>query len=181
LFVLFIFGISAGAFSQDIGTEPLDTILVNEEENPKMNLKDRLFFGGNLGAQFGNYTYVNVSPLGGIKLTDQWSFGSQVSYSYVNINYSNYRYEDHIIGASLFSRYFIFKNIFTHVETEALNGDWKGTGERFNVNSLFVGGGYMYRIGDKAGFGITGMINLLQSTYSPYQNPIINAGFTYDL
>ena len=181
LFFLFIFGISASAFSQDIGSEPPDTNAVEEEEDPKMNLKERLFFGGNLGAQFGNYTYINVAPLGGIKLTDKWSLGSQISYSYVDINYSNYRVQDHIIGASLFSRYFIFKNIFAHVEAEALNGDWKGTGERFNVNSLFVGGGYMYRLGDKAGFGITGMFNLLPSTYSPYRNPIINAGFTYGL
>ncbi|MDA7744660.1 hypothetical protein N8911_01030 [bacterium] len=168
-------------YSQDIGSEPLEQAEEIEEEKPRMNLKERLFFGGNLGAQFGSYTYINVAPLGGLKISDKWSIGTQITYSYVNINYSNYRYQDHIYGASLFSRYFIFKNIFAHVETEALNGDWKANGERFNVNSLFLGGGYVYRISDKAGVGITAMFNVLQNQYSPYRNPIINAGFTYGL
>jgi len=167
------------AVAQDIGSEPLEQTI--EETNPKKSLKDRLFFGGNLGAQFGNYTLVNVAPMGELKITDKWSVGTQVTYSYVNINYSNYRYQDHIYGASLFTRYFIFENIFAHVEGEALNGNWAGMGERFNVNSLFVGGGYLYRIGNRAGYGITAMFNVLQNKYSPYRNPIINAGFTFGL
>ena len=67
------------------------------------------------------------------------------------------------------------------METEALNGDWARSGERFNVNSLFLGSGYMYRINKRAGFGVTAMFNVLQNKYSPYRNPIINVGFTYGL
>lgn len=179
LFVLVCVLWQLSASGQDIGLEPLEHTV--EETKPKMSLKDRLFFGGNLGAQFGNYTLINVAPMGGVKITDKWSVGTQVTYSYVNINYTNYRYQDHIYGGSLFTRYFLFDNIFAHVEGEALNGNWAGTGERFNVNSLFLGGGYLYRIGNRAGFGITAMFNVLQNKYSPYRNPIINAGFTFGL
>ena len=181
VFILSMFLLSSPVISQDLGSEPIEKSAEESEEEPKQTLKDRLFFGGNMGAQFGNYTLINVAPLGGLKINKRWSVGTQVTYSYINIKYSNYRYQDHIYGGSLFSRYFIFENIFAHVETEALNGDWKRNGERFNVNSLFLGGGYIYRINKRAGFGITAMFNVLQNTYSPYRNPIINAGFTYGL
>ena len=159
----------------------LESTPIEEESEPKPPLKERFYFGGNLGAQFGDYTLVNVAPLVGFKITDRWSVGTQATYSYVNIKYSGYRYEDNIYGGSLFSRFFIFENFFAHAETETLNGNWAGSGTRFNVNSIFVGGGYMHRIGSKAGFGITAMFNLLPSIYSPYRNPIINAGFTFGL
>ena len=181
LVIGFLLHLSPRIFSQDLGSEPLEQSVEEEKSKEKKSFKDRLFFGGNMGAQFGNYTYINVAPLGGVKINDQWSVGSQVTYSYVNIKYSSYSYQDHIYGASLFSRYFVFKNIFAHVETEALNGDWARSGERFNVNSLFLGSGYMYRINKRAGFGVTAMFNVLQNKYSPYRNPIINVGFTYGL
>jgi hypothetical protein len=176
-FVLFlaIFG------SLESKAQVLESTPIEEEEEPKKPIRERFYFGGNLGAQFGDYTLINVAPLVGFKITDRWSIGTQATYSYVNIRYSNYRYEDNIYGGSLFSRYFIFENFFAHAATETLNGNWAGTGSRFNVNSIFVGGGYMYRIGSKAGFGITAMFNLLPSVYSPYRNPIINAGFTFGL
>src|SRR5690606_12861181 len=132
-------------------------------------------------AQFGTNTYITLAPAIGLKLTEKWSIGTQVTYSYVNLKYQTYRYKDHIYGGSFFSRYFFYNNFFAHAEYEALNGSWKGNGERFNVYSLFVGGGYLFRFSDKAGFGITALYNLLPSNYSPYSNPIINAGFTYGL
>lgn len=163
--------------AQDIESTPY----TSAADELKPSIKERFYFGGNLGAQFGNYTMINVAPLVGFKITDKWSIGSQTTYSYVKINYSNYLLEDHIYGASLFTRYFIFKNFFAHSEFEVLNGNWAGTGERFNVNSMFVGGGYLYKISSRAGVGISAMFNLLPSMYSPYRNPILNVGFTFGL
>ena len=169
LFVIF------NTLAQDIETAPFESV----PDEPKPTLKERVYFGGNLGAQFGNYTMINVAPLVGFKINQKWSVGSQITYSYIKIN--NLSFQDHIYGGSLFTRYFIFKNFFAHTEYEALNGNWKGTGERFNVNSLFVGGGYLYKFSNRAGLGISAIFNVLPSTYSPYRNPIINAGFTFGL
>lgn len=151
-----------------------------EEETP-YSMKDHLFYGGGLGAQFGNYTLINLSPMIGYRITDRWAAGIGSTYNYININTANYNYEGHVYGGSVFSRFFIIDNFFAHSEYELLNGNWSGTQERFNVPSWFVGGGYLYPIGDKAGLGVTALYNLLPSTYSPYRNPIINVGFTYGL
>ncbi|MBK9045855.1 MAG: hypothetical protein IPL74_03850 [Bacteroidetes bacterium] len=32
------------------------------QDEPKTPFMDRIFFGGNLGLQFGNLTYIDVSP-----------------------------------------------------------------------------------------------------------------------
>ena len=49
---------------------------------PKFDWKERVFFGGNLGAQFGSYTFINLAPLVGFKITDRLSIGTQLQYQY---------------------------------------------------------------------------------------------------
>lgn len=144
-------------------------------------LKDRIFFGGNVGAQFGNQTFVLVSPLVGYKVTDRWSLGTRITYEYIRVKYGTLHYQNHVVGGSLFTRYFVYKDLFAHVEYEILNGDWNDTGKRTNIPSLLVGGGYLFRMGGNAGFGLSILFNLLPSNYSPYNNPVINAGFTIGL
>lgn len=169
--------ISVGQFqAQDIG--PMKPM---PKEKEPYSIWDHLFYGGGLGAQFGNYTLINVSPMLGYKITERWSIGVRTTYNYINIKTASYVYEGHVYGGSGFSRFFIFDNFFAHTEYEVLNGNWRGTQERFNVPSWFVGGGYLYRLSDYAGIGITALYNLTPGPYTPYRNPIINVGFTYGL
>ena len=42
------------------------------------NFKDRLYFGGNVGAWFGSTTYINLSPLVGCKINKEFSVTSSV-------------------------------------------------------------------------------------------------------
>jgi hypothetical protein len=163
--------------AQDIGSDPIS----NGSKKQAYSLKDHIFFGGNVGAQFGTNTFVNIAPLIGYKITDKWSVGNQISYSYVNLKYTNYQYQDHIFGGSAFTRYFFFRDFFAQAEYEALSGHWRNTGERFNIYSLFIGGGYLFRFSDNAGFSIQAMYNVLPNTLSPYSNPVVNAGFTFGL
>ena len=46
-----------------------------EEDVPEKKGFDpqRLFFGGNFGLTFGNFTFINVSPVVGYRLTDKFS------------------------------------------------------------------------------------------------------------
>lgn len=169
------------SWAQDISVEEINTVNDSSALDQQSKFFDHFYLGGGLSAQFGNYTLINVSPLIGYKIIDRWSVGVRGNYSYVNIRDFAYRYEDHIVGGSAFTRVFVFRNLFLHSEYEVLNGDWTDNGERFNVRSLFVGGGYIYRITDRAGIGATILFNVLPSTYNPYRNPIINAGFTYGL
>lgn len=166
--------------SQDFGGDTASRGLEQTDEN-KTPLKDRFYFGGNVGAQFGSQTFVMVSPLVGFKITDRWSVGTRATYQYIQVKYGTFNYQNHVFGGSAFTRYFIIKDFFGHVEYEVLNGDWSDSGNRSNIPALFVGGGYLFRIGENAGFGLSILFNLLPSALSPYSNPIINAGFTVGL
>ena len=67
--------ISNNLFAQDDST----TTKPPKERKP---FKDRIYFGGNLGLQFGNQTYIDISPLIGYKVTEKFSAGFGVTYIY---------------------------------------------------------------------------------------------------
>jgi hypothetical protein len=149
---------------------------------------DRMFFGGNLGLQFGDLTYIDVSPLVGYKITEQFHAGIGATYIYYKYNDYYGSYETSIYGGRIFSRYYPFENFFAHIEYEILNlevpaGPSSANGNyenlvRDNINSLMVGGGYAQPLGGNAAMVIMLLFNLTEEPYSPYANPIIRIGFT---
>ncbi|NCG30847.1 MAG: hypothetical protein GWP27_10310 [Bacteroidetes bacterium] len=149
------------------------------ETRSKLNLQDRLFTGGNLGAQFGYYTFVNVSPMLGYKVSDRYIVGIRGTYQYFSIR--NTDWDSHVLGGSVFNRFFVFENLFAHAEYEVLNGFWDPSGRRSNIPHFFVGGGYLYRMGGGTSLSVMALYELIQRTYSPYINPIIRVGFNVRL
>lgn len=59
------------------------------DEGEKPSLRDRMYFGGNMGFSFGDIVFVDASPLVGYKLTDRFSSGVGFTYRYLKINYSH--------------------------------------------------------------------------------------------
>ncbi|ERM84799.1 hypothetical protein P872_24120 [Rhodonellum psychrophilum GCM71 = DSM 17998] len=168
--MFFLFGISEG-FSQ-------------REYDPEMKppIKDRLYYGGNFAAQFGTITFIDVSPLVGIMLTEKFSGGVGMTYQYFN----NKRFpggDSNLYGGRTFLRYNVFPNIFAHTEYEALNFDLYNNRtevfERQWVPSLFVGAGYFAPFGNRGGANFTFLYNLLYDNQrSPYNEPyVIRVGF----
>ncbi len=159
-----------------------------KEERPSSPLKDRFFFGGSLGLQFGSATYIDVSPLVGYKITEKFHAGVGVTYIYYKVkdSYYNYAYETSIYGGRVFSRYYFLENLFGHAEFEVLNMDVpreiSGSGNfdyvRDNITSVMVGGGYAQPIGTNAALMLMILWNLTEEQYSPYQNPIFRVGFS---
>ncbi len=159
-----------------------------ENNNPPTPLRDRFFFGGSLGLQFGSATYIDVSPLVGYKITEKLHAGLGVTYIYYKVkdSYYNYSYETSIYGGRVFGRYYILDNLFAHTEFEVLNmevpSEIGGTGNfdyvRDNITSLMVGGGYAQPIGSNAALTLMILWNLTEEQYSPYQNPIFRLGFS---
>ena len=146
---------------------------------PKNSIKDRFYTGGNIGAQFGSFTFVNIAPLIGFKVTEKFSIGARGQYQYYR---SNFGYNSHVFGYSGFGRYFFTQNLFAHTEYQVLNGFFDYTvNHRTNIPHLFIGGGYMYPISDNVSMGVMALYELLQRTYSPYVNPIINVGVNVGL
>jgi hypothetical protein len=159
-----------------------------QEEKPRF--LDRMFFGGGLGLQFGDYTVIDIAPIVGYKLTEKFSAGVGVTYIYehlkqsivttTNIYYLDYK--TNIYGGSVFAKYYLFNDFFGYAEYGILNMDVPSPFSynefmRDNVESMLVGGGYREMLGGKVGLELEVLWDVLDEPYSPYGNgPIIRAG-----
>lgn len=159
----------------------------NDEEeqgdNDSSTLWDKIYVGGNFGLQFGYYTYIDVSPLVGYRITDKFSAGPGITYRFLKIR----GYESSsTYGGRFFARHIIGKQFFAHTEYENLNTQvldiFSGQGRlvRDWVPGFFIGGGIYQPIGERAAVVIYGLYNLLYDNIrSPYQSPwVFNVGFT---
>ncbi len=178
LFFLTVFSFFHPARAQDITREPQSHI-----NAPQNNFWDRVYTGGGIGLQFGSQTFVNISPLVGYRLTEKLSVGLSATYIYYRYKNPNpaFSYSSNIYGGSVFSRYLIFENLFAHVEYEVLRLEARDNVSRLlgtkDVTSILVGGGYRQMLGDRSSINLILLYNLNETTYSPYQNPIIRISF----
>lgn len=177
----------------------------------KNSFSDRLFTGGNIGFQFGDATVLDLSPILGYKLTNQLVTGLGFTYKYYKFNdFFIYQlnngqriskdYKGNYLGGSLFARYYLKSNdfdflnqLFLHTEFEHLihsytnyypnesRTDLDSEKTKIDVQSIFVGGGLRQPLGQRASAYIMVLWNLNETTYSPYNNPILRIGFNLGL
>ena len=149
---------------------------------------DRVYFGGNLGASFGSFTFVDISPLVGYRFTDRFTAGIGATYIYIKSNY--YAYETSFYGGRIFSRYFITEGIFAHAEQEVLRGKFYEPTYDLRLNwhtigNTYIGGGYQSKVGVNSGVFILLLYNLNSSFYSKQINPsdpiVVRIGFNIGL
>ncbi len=146
------------------------------------SFKDRLYYGGNLGLQFGYFTLIDVSPIMGVMITPKLSGGVGGTFQYYEYN-SFQGSQGTSYGGRVFARYNILPNIFTHVEYESIN--WEALDTFDNVfrrtwtNALFVGGGYFAPFGTRGGANFTFLYNLLHDNRNSYYSEpyVIRVGF----
>lgn len=147
---------------------------------PKEPFADRIFWGGTIGAWFGNPTYADVSPLIGYRITKKFSTGVGAIYNYYSYRYNNYNYTSTFYGGRIMARYFILENIFVQAGYDRINRDNPYSikpNARIWVENYLVGGGIRYQISDNIFCVATGLWNLNDTPLSPYRNPIIQIGF----
>jgi hypothetical protein len=153
-----------------------------DNEADSIPFKERLYFGGNFGMQFGTVTLVEVSPLAGVMITPKFSSGLGLTYQYFNdIRFAGGRSSSY--GGRVFSRYNVLPNIFLYSEFEKLNfNNYNFLTDEFGriwSNALFVGGGYFAPFGSRGGANFTFLYNVLHDNLrSPYNEPyVIRVGF----
>ena len=153
-----------------------------ENKKPPEKFKDKLFFGGGIGLQFGSVTQIEIAPLVGYRVTERFQPGVSLTYSY----YSNKNYTPtlnyYTYGGSAFLRFFLFEGLFAQAEAEALNVEayYSPTqSERIWIGNYLIGGGYFQKIGNRGGMYILALWNLNQTQYTPYSNPVIRIGFAF--
>lgn len=152
---------------------------------PKPRFWDRVYVGGNVGAQFGTVTFAEIAPLIGYQFTPKITAGIGFKYQYYRYKDRNFELKTNVYGGSVFGRYFFTDYLFAHAEYEYLNleaFDFYPMRRRVDVESVLVGGGYLQRFGEgNSGIFIMLLYNLTESAYTPYTNPILRIGVNLGL
>ena len=151
---------------------------------------NRLVFGGIVGASFGNFTFVQVSPQVGYMVNPYLTAGGGINFIYSSEKYANNdKYEYGYAGLNVYGRVFPIRFIVLSAQPE-INYNWGtykfGNGQPSQkidgqfVPSLLLGGGLMIPSGGRGGKMITMQYDVLQNARSPYgSNAFLNVGFTF--
>jgi len=167
-----------------------------EEESKKGFDPSRLFFGGNFGLTFGDFTFINVSPQVGYRLTEKFSIGTGVNFIYQSSKYSyaanaydksEYAY----VGLGVFGRFNPIKFLLLNVQPEMnyIWGNTKQVGPGYSyeykqegkfVPSVLVGAGAVIPTGARGALIAMIQYDLVQNDLSPYgKNPFFSFGFNF--
>ncbi|MEL7005874.1 MAG: hypothetical protein AAFN93_24565 [Bacteroidota bacterium] len=179
-FILLVFGLFSTTF----------VIAQNANDiNENSDFRDRVFIGGNLGLSFGDITNIQIAPIIGYRVTNEFAVGLGPQYQYTRIRLN--RGSDvtsNNYGFNAFARYNLVQPFFAQVEYEYLNFEFIRldlTTTRSNFSSVLIGGGISQPIGSRAFFNLTVLYNVLydqNDLESPYDSPLviragINLGF----
>lgn len=162
------------------------------QDGQRPEFLDKIFVGGGFGASFGDYTYVNVAPIIGYKVTPKLSAGLRLMYQfrmfdyYIGYDKMNFKANDY--GVGVFARLIIKGPVFLQTEYERLNYEYLNVFDNSSIRSSFdsfmAGGGIAQPIGGKAFLFFTVMYNfsIAGSDNAPYDSPLvtrvgISAGF----
>lgn len=164
-----------------------------EQKDNKPPLKERIFFGGNFGLQFGTITNIEVSPVMGIWLLPRLSLAAGPKYRY----YKDLMGKTDIYGARSFTRFMFVQDLSQFIplgmrigfylhgeyETLSLKSDfWQGgyyDDGRFWEHTVLSGLGISQSIGRRSSLNITFMWSMTESEYQIYDNPEIRIDFIF--
>jgi hypothetical protein len=156
-------------------------------------LKERLFYGGSFGLQFGTITDIEFSPIIGIWLLPRVAVAAGPNYRYFKDPY------DHttIYGGKSYVELIFLQDLdniiplgvhlglFLHAEYEALSLEssfFKTApydSERFMTNTILAGGGIRQQMGQRSSLNLTFLWALNDSGYGIYGNPEVRVSFMF--
>ena len=162
--------------------------------------KENLRFGGSLGAAFGDFTFVDVSPAVGYQFTPRFQAGMGLIYNYLSLraqfrdNSGNVWFERismNIFGFNPYAQFAVIQSHAFHLLLRAeyglLNYDtnfwWLlADAKREWMHYPMIGGGVLFPMGQSGGFSLQVMWDLNEKPFSIYgSNPIFKAGFMFGL
>jgi hypothetical protein len=155
-------------------------------------LSQRLFFGGNLGLQFGTITDIQVAPVIGIWLLPRLSLAVGPDYRY----YKFQKETTAIYGGKSYVQFVVIKDIgtflpiganmgiFLQIEDDLLSLEssfWDNpiASKRFNLNTVLAGGGISQQIGRRSSMDIAFLWTLNEPVYSLYGTPEFRISFIF--
>jgi hypothetical protein len=156
------------------------------EEKPPV--RERLFYGGSLGLQFGTYTDVDISPVVGLWLLPRLNIAAGPKYRYLKY----YEERASIFGARAYSQFFFIKDInniipinlhlglFLHAEDEFFKVNYTDAidTEEFYINAPLVGVGISEPLGRRSSLNLM-VLWALEDNYDFYSDPEIRISIIF--
>lgn len=161
------------------------------EERPPV--RQRLFFGGSFGLQFGTVTNIEVSPLVGIWLLPRVAVGAGPSFQYYDDPYGSTA----IYGGRAMLQLSLIQDLNNIIPLGLntgifLQGEYEGlsleksfftttpeSSGRLYYGSFLVGGGISQPTGKRSSMNISFLWNLSENIYGIYDNPEIRIEFYF--
>jgi len=156
-------------------------------------LRERLFYGGSFGLQFGTITDIQASPIVGLWVLPRVAIAAGPNYRFFKDPFD----KTDIIGGKVYTELVLIRDIgsflplgmnmgiFLHAEDELLSLEsefWKGSvsgPDRFFVNTILAGGGISQALGQRSSLNFTLLWALNEPVYEIYSNPEIRISFTF--
>lgn len=161
--------------------------LIGQNSGPDVpSFRERLFYGGNFGLQFGSVTDISISPIIGYWLFPRVAVAMGPEYRFYKFEENAYN----IVGAKLYTELYIVQDlanvipirvnlgIFAHLEDEILN-ILSGSEGTYRINTVLFGGGISQRIGVGSSANIMALWAVGGSGYEYYGNPEIRIMFLF--
>jgi len=164
-----------------------------EEKNGAPPVRERIFFGGSLGLQFGTITDIEISPVAGIWLLPRLGIAAGPNFRF----YKDPLDRTTIYGGRAYSQFIFLQDLnsiiplgvhtglFLHAEYEILSLEssfWTNPpyiSTRFTKGTLLAGGGLSQQIGRRSSLNIMVLWAINDTLYNLYGNPEIRVGFTF--
>lgn len=171
-----------------------DLQLVKPDQRPP--LRERLFFGGNFGLQFGDYTNIEVAPMVGFWVLPRVAIAAGPSFQY----YATPRIKTTIFGGNSFVRFMLLRDlnnilpigihlgIFGQAMYEGLSLDdsyvslisgLPDSGGRIYSDAFLLGPGISQLLGGRASLNLSFLWALSQPEYYTYGSPEIRVSFQF--
>jgi len=175
LMVLLLFISQSEAYAQE----------QNKPAEEKPPLKERLFFGGNFGLQFGTITDIQFSPVVGMWILPRLAVAAGPNFRFYKSPFD----KTVIWGGKAYTEFIVVQDLnnviplglhaglFLHLEDEVLSLESSFfrtppyESKRFVQNTILAGGGISQQIGRRSSINLTLLWALSDSEYGIYGNP----------
>lgn len=183
LMVLLLFISQSEAYAQE----------QNKPAEEKPPLKERLFFGGNFGLQFGTITDIQFSPVVGMWVLPRLAVAAGPNFRFYKSPFD----KTVIWGGKAYTEFIVVQDLnnviplglhaglFLHLEDEVLSLESSFfrtppyESKRFVQNTILAGGGISQQIGRRSSINLTLLWALSDSEYGIYGNPEIRVSFNF--
>ena len=146
---------------------------------PAVAQNSNVFYGGGIGLSFGTIDYIEIAPMVGIQVTDEFSTGINLLYRYRDDSRYSPSLSTNDYGGGVFARYRFLPNLFAQTEYEYLNFeyfDFDGRKTSDSFSSFLVGGGLAQPLGNNVAMTAVVLYNFSYSEsdiFRPYDSPWI--------